>query len=220
MSSQEALAPPGSWESSARSALLGCCLFLGCCSPFRGLLSVSPPPRFISVLIRGSQRGWEQTIAEGAAKQNLSGTKTHQSWLGAKVVIAEFPRHYPDLRDYDLPPFAGSAGAGRSALGQSWHRLCARRRSPGGSLGTHPARVSWSLRDAAAADWGNAGSVCPALGAQAGHLSVPPSQVAGRWMLISSRLLERAPGLAETAHGRGLMLLFMRGLHEILGFTK
>lgn len=62
-------------------------------------------------------------------------SKTHQSWLRAKVVIAEFPRHYPDLRDYDLPPFAGSAGAGRSALGHNWHRLCARHSC---SLATHP----------------------------------------------------------------------------------
>jgi len=45
--------------------------------------------------------------------------KTRQSWLRAKAVITEFPRHYPDLRDYDSPPRAGSAGAGCSALGSA-----------------------------------------------------------------------------------------------------
>lgn len=33
------------------------------------------------------------------------------------MVIAEFPWHYPDPRDYDVPLFAGSGGAGCPALG-------------------------------------------------------------------------------------------------------
>lgn len=43
--------------------------------------------------------------------------KKNQWWLRAKVVMAEFPWHYPDPRDYNLPLFAGSGGAGCPVLG-------------------------------------------------------------------------------------------------------
>lgn len=57
--------------------------------------------------------------SEGACKTIYCWNKTHQSWLRAKLVIAEFLQHYPDLRDYYFLPCVAPVGEASTGCGRA-----------------------------------------------------------------------------------------------------
>lgn len=149
-----------------------CCSQFRCCPLVRVLFSVSPPPRFISVLVKDSQQGWKQMTAEGAAKQNLLEQNTS--------IVAQSQGSYcrisPALPRSEQSPFGSIC----------WLCWCMAELAP--SLCSPDEPVPQVLR------W--VGVQTPAAGARCATAEPseqswwqrPPSQVAGRWMLLSSLL--------------------------------
>lgn len=150
----------------------GAAPWFGCCPLVRVLSSVSPPPRFISVLVKDSQQGWKQMTAEGAAKQNLLEQNTS--------IMAQSQGSYcrisPALPRSEQSPFGSIC----------WLCWCRAELAPSLCSPDEPVpRVLCQVGVQTPA----AGARCATAEPSAQHWwQRPPSQVAGRWMLLSSLL--------------------------------